>query len=82
MHIVSDSSHIQAVPPAQIRAALTRHLAKKLGWCGKTAAHVLGPLSNDDIARCLAEDADTTRRALFARSCAALADAGQMQAVA
>ncbi|WP_420604730.1 hypothetical protein [Methylobacterium sp.] len=79
---MSDISQLQPITPAQIRAALTRHLAKKLGWCGKTAAHVLGPLSNDDIARCLAEDADATRRALFARSCAALADAGLMQAVA
>lgn len=79
---MSEVSQLQPITPAQIRAALTRHLAKKLGWCGKTAAHVLGPLSNDDIARCLAEDADATRRALFARSCAALADAGQMQAVA
>lgn len=79
---MSDVSQLQPISPAQIRAALTRHLAKKLGWCGKTAAHVLGPLSNDDIARCLAEDADATRRALFARSCAALAEAGQMQAVA
>lgn len=79
---MSEASQLQPITPAQIRAALTRHLAKKLGWCGKTAAHVLGPLSNDDIARCLAEDADATRRALFARSCAALAEAGQMQAVA
>ena len=63
---MSDISQLQPITPAQIRAALTRHLAKKLGWCGKTAAHVLGPLSNDDIARCLAEDADATRRALFA----------------
>lgn len=79
---MSVSHQLHPVDPAEIRAALTHHLARKLGWCGKTAAHILGPLSNDDISRCLTVDAEETRVALFARSCAALGEAGQIQAVA
>lgn len=63
--------------PAQIRQALAHHLARKLGWSGRTAAHCLGPLSHDDIARCLAVAPDATRAALFARSCRAIAAAAQ-----
>lgn len=62
-------------PPAQIRDALRRHLARKLGWSDKTAKACLAPLSNDDIARCLTVDVGTTRAALFARSCHAFGGA-------
>lgn len=61
--------------PAQIRDALEKHLARKLGWSRKTADAFLGPLSNDDIARCLTVDAEATRAALYARSCQALGEA-------
>lgn len=59
-------------PPAQVRSALFRHLARKLGWSDKTAKACLAPLTNDDIARCLTVDVPTTRAALFTRSCHAL----------
>lgn len=68
--------------PAQIREALKKHLARKLGWSGKTAEQCLAPLSNDDIARCLTVDPDQTRAALFARSCQALGDAAQQSEAA
>lgn len=73
---------LNAPSPAQVRDALRRHLAAKLGWSGKTAEACLGPLSNDDIARCLTVDADTTRAALYARSCDALGQAGGLQSEA
>ncbi|KQP36679.1 hypothetical protein [Methylobacterium sp. Leaf100] len=68
--------------PAQVRDALRKHLARKLGWSGKTADACLDPLSNEDIARCLTVDAEETRTALYARSCDALAQAGGQQSAA
>lgn len=68
--------------PAQVRDALRKHLAKKLGWSGKTAEACLAPLSNDDIARCLTVDVETTRAALFARSCQAFGQAGALNSEA
>lgn len=68
--------------PAQVREALRKHLARKLGWSGKTADLCLAPLSNDDIARCLTVDAEETRTALYAMSCQALGQAGALQSEA
>lgn len=64
--------------PAQVRDALRKHLARKLGWSGKTADLCLAPLTNDDIARCLTVDTDETRTALYALSCRALGQAGAL----
>lgn len=61
--------------PALVNDALRKHLARKLGWSGKTADACLAPLTNEDIARCLTVDVETTRAALFARSCQALGHA-------
>lgn len=68
--------------PGQIRAALKTHLAKKLGWCGRTAEHVLGELSNDEIARCLRTDPAETRAALDARAGQAMARAAALRSEA
>lgn len=68
--------------PAMVRDALRKHLARKLGWSGKTAELVLGPLSNDDIALCLTVDVEQTRAALYARSCQALGQAAHQREAA
>lgn len=68
--------------PAMVRDALRKHLARKLGWSGKTAEQVLGPLSNDEIARCLTVDVEQTRAALYARSCQALSQAAHQSEAA
>ncbi|KQP34286.1 hypothetical protein ASF27_01615 [Methylobacterium sp. Leaf102] len=68
--------------PAQVRAALRNHLARKLGWSGKTADACLAPLSNEDLARCLTVDVEETRTALYTSSCDALAQAGGLQSAA
>lgn len=62
--------------PAQMRAALVAHVARKLGWSLKSAIAQLEGLTNSDIARCLHKSADDTRAALHARTCAALEAAG------
>lgn len=69
------SPYLTPPTPAHVRAALVAHLSRKLGWCDRTASHILGPLSNSEIARCLADNPDQTRRALWDRSCAAIAAA-------
>lgn len=58
--------------PEQIRAALIAHLARKLGYSGKAVTHLIAPLSNDDIARCLRADAKELRGAVFATVAAAM----------
>lgn len=56
---------LSELSPERIRAALIDHLARKLGSSGRATAHLVRPLTNDAIARCLAVDPDAVRRALF-----------------
>lgn len=69
-------SSIHAPPTqAHIRTALGAHLARRLGWTGRTAAHLLGRLTEAQLARCLAEDPAAVRAALWECSAALLAKA-------
>ncbi|MHC2090401.1 hypothetical protein [Methylobacterium sp. CM6244] len=83
---MSEVSQLQPITPAQIRAALTRHLAKKLGWCGKTAAYFFGPLSNDQIAGYLAScrefDTQAVREDIIVKALARIGLCGISSAVA
>jgi len=69
--------HTVPAPPtsAQIHAALRADLARRLGWTGRTAAHLLGRLTEAQLARCLAEDPAAVRAALWECSAAFLAKA-------
>lgn len=69
------SPHLPPPSPEQVRAALVAHLAKKLSYSGRAVAHLIAPLSNDDIARCLRADVRELRDELFAAVAAALGDA-------
>lgn len=60
--------------PEQVRAALIDHLACKLNASGRAVARWIQPLSNEAVARCLALDPATVRRALRAARWAAGAE--------
>lgn len=66
-------SRLPMASPEQVRAALIEHLARKLGYSGRAVAQLIRPLSNDAVARCLALDPETVRRALLATISARMA---------
>lgn len=65
-------SLVPSLDPISSRKALEAHVARKLGWTAKAAAHLLSPLATRDIVSCSHTDPDRVRAGLFGLRCVAL----------